>query len=186
MDKFKQILQDLTDQSVITFKTTWKEVSDLYIAHPEYSNDQELKSMEPIDHLLVFEDHMKSLSTEFARLCKQAQIDEKRRERKNRQSFQKLLTLYLLNDLPYFANYEQDLRETLYNFTMDPKWKTLYPIIKDDDSFKRMCENLSGSNCLELFWDVVDELEAVYYHDRKILFKVIKMCICVVLNQFFI
>jgi pre-mRNA-processing factor 40 len=38
------------------------------------------------------------------------------------------------------------------------KWKTIYPTFKDDERYQDILGQ-SGSNPLELFWDVVDKLD---------------------------
>lgn len=38
------------------------------------------------------------------------------------------------------------------------KWKQVYPLIKDDERYQNMLGQ-SGSTPLDLFWDIVEEME---------------------------
>ena len=55
------------------------------------------------------------------------------------------------------------LEELLHQGKIKPKmpWKVIYPLFKEDERYLTMLGN-PGSTPLELYWDVVDQLDQVF------------------------
>ncbi|PLW16854.1 hypothetical protein PCANC_09451 [Puccinia coronata f. sp. avenae] len=120
----------------------WRVAQEAILQSEDFQNDEDLRKMDDLDMLIVFEDEIKRAEKETMEL-KAKQKDEKRRScRKMRAAY-----IQLLHELKFSGQIRAD--------TM---WKEIYPVLKDDDRYLNML-GLTGSSPLELFWDVVDDLQ---------------------------
>ncbi|CAG8524749.1 5350_t:CDS:10 [Paraglomus occultum] len=154
MDKFSRLLRSLSN---IGMTTRWKDAQQIYSSTPEYQSDESLQRMDMLDFLAVYEEHIKSLEREY-NLKKSKMADaKKRRERKNRSMFRELL---------------EELKQKGV-ITAKSKWSEIYPLIDTDERYLNMLGQ-PGSSPLELFWDVVEELDEILYQQKKMVMDVMK------------
>ncbi len=66
-------------------------------------------------------------------------------------------------------------------FHVDTKWKELYPLVHEDERFTAML-GITGSTPLDLYRDVVLDLEEELYRDRKLAQEILKVLICNVID----
>ncbi|KII87520.1 hypothetical protein PLICRDRAFT_43174 [Plicaturopsis crispa FD-325 SS-3] len=138
---FKELNVDVT--------TRWRKAQELVMESDEWRHDQELQKLPTLDVLLAFEDYSRVREREFEEQMRRAQVEKTRKERKAREAFKALL---------------QDLVKD-GKIKARTKWKAIYPTFSDDERYLNMLGN-TGSNPLELFWDVVDNLDQDL--DRKL------------------
>ncbi|KAJ3122005.1 hypothetical protein HK098_003190 [Nowakowskiella sp. JEL0407] len=150
LEKFRKMAYSFPNISIYT---TWKEFQKMYESSMDYIIDQKLQKMDKIDFLSVFEELMKGLEGEY--LDKQKVIiDRRNREaRIARAGFKELLK-------------ELDIKA-------ETKWKDVYPKFKDDERYKNMIGQ-PGSSPLELFWDVVVEMDRKLIKAREIGLRVVR------------
>lgn len=153
METFATLLQDLD----IDHTTSWLDAQDIYRSSKEYQRNKDLQEMDPLDFLSVFEVHINGLEQEHNEERQKAKVEMQRRERKNREAFIALL---------------DSLRQE-GSITAKTKWMDLYPKIKATDAYKNLLGQL-GSSPLELFWDVVEELDIRLYEQRRLAENVLR------------
>ncbi|EED77678.1 predicted protein, partial [Postia placenta Mad-698-R] len=93
------------------------------------------------DILLAFEDYSRVREREFEEQMRCAQVEKTRKERKAREAFRDVLQSLVKSG----------------QMKARTKWKDVYPSFSDDIRYLDMLGN-HGSNPLELFWDLVDNL----------------------------
>jgi pre-mRNA-processing factor 40 len=125
----------------ITISTPWREAHSVILDSEAYQNDPELKKIETIDILTVYDDYTRQLEKEHDESSKKYRVDMVRRGRKAREGFKALLS--------ELADSGKLRRESL--------WKDLYGSIKNDERYLNLL-GISGSSPLDLFMDVVDDL----------------------------
>ncbi|WAR53206.1 hypothetical protein PtB15_2B637 [Puccinia triticina] len=129
----------------------WRVAQEAILQSEDFQNDEDLRKMDDLDMLIVFEEEIKRAEKETMEL-KAKQKDDKRRScRKARAAYIKLLD-------------ELKLSGQIHADTM---WKEIYPILKDDERFLNML-GLTGSSPLELFWDVIDDLQLELEEKQKV------------------
>ncbi|KAJ7619887.1 hypothetical protein B0H17DRAFT_1113867 [Mycena rosella] len=129
--------------------TRWRDAQDLVLSSEAWRADQELQKLPTLDILLAFEDYSRVREREYEEQMRRGQVEKTRKERKAREGF-------------------KDLLEELVGageVKARTKWKDVYPLFRSDERYLGMLGN-PGSNPLELFWDVVDELDQKL--DKKI------------------
>ncbi|CAG8532047.1 7655_t:CDS:10, partial [Ambispora leptoticha] len=154
MDKFSKLLKSLPN---ITIRTLWKDAQTIYKNTPEYQNDPQLQKMDMLDFLAVFEEYMRFLEEQDVARQKRAAEAKRRQERKNRDAFRALM---------------EELRQKGI-ITAKSRWMEIYPIIAADERYTNILGQ-PGSTPLELFWDVVEELDEILYQQRKIVMDFVK------------
>ncbi|KAJ3018809.1 UNVERIFIED_CONTAM: hypothetical protein HDU68_010972 [Siphonaria sp. JEL0065] len=152
VERFKHILKTTP---TITATTTWAEAQNLWASHPDFlppspNSVNPLHSMEAIDILVTFEDHMKQLESVFFQEFDKVKNAERRRERQLRDEYRNLQ--------------DRLVKEGVIH--VNSKWKEVYPFVADEACFDEMLGQ-PGSNPLELFWDVLVNLEDKYLAVRK-------------------
>jgi len=154
MEKLRHILRKLP----ITYNTLWKDAQILFKTCSEYSDDEQLQTLDPLDVFSVYEEHIKSLEDEYNDMREKVRMARRREERKNRDAFKDLL------------------RELCNSHVINvrSKWKEIYPYIQNDQRYLNMLGQ-SGSTPLELFWDTVQRIEDSYYQEKKALMEIIKV-----------
>ncbi|EFP76573.2 uncharacterized protein PGTG_02034 [Puccinia graminis f. sp. tritici CRL 75-36-700-3] len=129
----------------------WRVAQEAILQSEDFQNDEDLRKMDDLDILIVFEEEIKRAEKETMEL-KAKQKDEKRRSyRKTRAAYIKLL-------------HELKLSGQIHADTM---WKEIYPVLKDDERYQNML-GITGSSPLELFWDVIDDLQLELEDKQKV------------------
>ncbi|KAI0343200.1 hypothetical protein BDW22DRAFT_1484047 [Trametopsis cervina] len=129
--------------------TRWRQAQTKVTESEEWQNDEELRKLPTLDILLAFEDYSRVREREFEEQMRRSQVEKTRKERKAREGFRNLL--HELVDAGKIRARTQ--------------WKSVYPSFSDDKRYLDMLGN-PGSNPLELFWDIVDDLDQKL--DKKI------------------
>ncbi|TFY77162.1 hypothetical protein EWM64_g6845, partial [Hericium alpestre] len=122
--------------------TRWRTAHALILDSEEWNQDPELQKLPNLDILLAFEDYSRVREREFDEQMRRRQMEKTRRERKAREGFKALLRERVESG---------DLKART-------KWKHVYPTFANDDRYLELLGK-PGSNPIELFWDVVDELD---------------------------
>lgn len=154
MEKFMTILKSIEQ---IKMTTTWKEARDLFEQNPSYLQEEDLRQLDSLDLLAVFEDYIKTLEREYEIKMQRERDQERRQERKNRDAFRELLSDYLRKGI----------------ITHKSKWQDFFPLIKEEQRFLKMLGQ-PGSTPLELFWDEVELLYEQYYEEVKLVHDILK------------
>nr|CAG8546270.1 9315_t:CDS:10 [Entrophospora candida] len=137
--------------------TRWLEAQTIYTSTPEYQRDKKLQDMDMLDFLAVYEEHIRSLERESAEKKKRELENQNRQQRKNRDAYRALM--------------DELRKKSVIN--ANSKWKEIFPLITNDERYQNMLGQ-PGSNPLELFWDVVEELDKILYQQRKVVTEVLK------------
>lgn len=146
-------LNRLLDSVDLNEHSTWRDTRRTIERSKEFANDAELQqTLDPNDFLDLFEERLNKLESTLQEKRLKTREDKKRQVRKHREAFAGLL---------------EDLREDK-KIKSGTTWPDIWPHVKDDERLHNMLGN-PGSSPLELFWDVVDELdERVEEHCRAI------------------
>lgn len=137
--------------------TTWSEAQVLLLDNAAFKDDVSLLGMDKEDALIVFEQHIRNLETEYMTEKEQTKKRNKRLQRKNRDNF-----LSLLDSL-----HEEG------KLTSMSLWVELYPIISADLRFSAMLGQ-NGSTPLDLFKFYVEDLKARFHDEKKIIKEILK------------
>ncbi|KZV94551.1 hypothetical protein EXIGLDRAFT_736585 [Exidia glandulosa HHB12029] len=124
--------------------TRWRTAQTSLAASDGWRNDEKLQTLPELDVLLAFEDYSRVQEREYEETKNRAAMEKRKKERKAREGFRALL---------------QELVEAGH-VKARTKWKEVYPLLEKDERYEAMLGN-PGSNPLEMFWDVVDELDQV-------------------------
>lgn len=129
--------------------------------------------MDMADVLQVFEEQVRKKEIEGDAARIKAAEEKRRRGRRAREEFSVRLSLYTLPlCLPYsYACRSQALLESLLaagHLTASSTWKSTYPLIGPTPAYQNLLGH-PGSTPIELFWDVVDELERTLDEDCQAL-----------------
>lgn len=156
MDKFNKLLHSIPE---ITYKTSWKEAQYLYQNQlPQgTSAEDSFQGMDMLDFLSVFEEYNRSLwDVPINEINRKVQL-RRRRERKAREGFRELLHELLSNN----------------QINVRTLWKDIYPLIKDDSRYLSAV-GLVDSTPIDMFWDVLDDLDEQLYHQKKAVYGALK------------
>ncbi|XP_034827046.1 pre-mRNA-processing factor 40 homolog B [Maniola hyperantus] len=149
-----QVLENMTE---ITYSSTWSEAQVLLLENAAFKNDVSLLGMDKEDALIVFEQHIRNLESEYLQEREQIKKRNKRQQRKNRDNF-----LALLDGL-----HEEG------KLTSMSLWVELYPVISADMRFSAMLGQ-SGSTPLDLFKFYVENLKARFHDEKKVIKEILK------------
>ncbi|PWZ03518.1 hypothetical protein BCV70DRAFT_18701 [Testicularia cyperi] len=122
--------------------TRWRDAHRTVIESPEYEEDPHLHKLEVKDMLSVFEELMRGIEKDAEETRKRGLDMKHRRERKNRDAYKALL---------------HQLRDE-GKIHAKSTWGQVFTLVKDDDRFLRVVGQ-PGSTPLDLFYDVVDDLD---------------------------
>ncbi|KAI0047224.1 hypothetical protein FA95DRAFT_1519206 [Auriscalpium vulgare] len=122
--------------------TRWRHAHALVLGSEDYRTDPELRQLPHLDILLAFEDYSRVREREFDEQMRRKQAEKTRRERKTREAFKNLLHELVSSG----------------QITARSKWKQVYPHFSSDARYLDLLGK-PGSNPIELFWDVVDDLD---------------------------
>lgn len=156
-----RVLTDILDSMTsITFRTTWQEAQQLLLDNVTFAEDAQLLGMDKEDALIVFENHIRQLEDDEEQEKTRERKMQQRAQRRNRESFSKLLDeLHLSGKLNSLS-----------------KWSNLYHDIAADSRFDAMLSQpLSGSNPLDLFKFYVEDLKARYEDEKHLIKDILKM-----------
>ncbi|KIJ55313.1 hypothetical protein M422DRAFT_199451 [Sphaerobolus stellatus SS14] len=132
----------LFKQLDVDVMTRWRQAQSMLKDANEYKGDPELQKLPDLDILLAFEDYSRVKEREFEDMMRKNQIEKTRRDRKTREAFKEVL-----------ANLRAEGK-----IRARSKWKEVYPLFSNSSAYLDLL-GTPGSNPLELFWDVVDELD---------------------------
>uniref|UniRef100_A0A670IM31 Pre-mRNA-processing factor 40 homolog A n=1 Tax=Podarcis muralis TaxID=64176 RepID=A0A670IM31_PODMU len=153
-EALKNILDNMAN---VTYCTTWSEAQQYLMDNPTFAEDEELQNMDKEDALICFEEHIRALEKEEEEEKQKGLLRERRRQRKNRESFQIFL---------------DELHEHGQLHSMS-SWMELYPTISSDIRFTNMLGQ-PGSTALDLFKFYVEDLKARYHDEKKIIKDILK------------
>ncbi|KIJ20730.1 hypothetical protein PAXINDRAFT_57698, partial [Paxillus involutus ATCC 200175] len=122
--------------------TRWRKAHEMVLESEEWKNDEELRKLPTLDILLAFEDYSRVKEREFEEQMRRAQVEKIRTERKAREAFRALL---------------KELVDA-GKVKARTKWRQVYPTFASDERYLNLLGK-PGSNPLELFWDVADQLD---------------------------
>ncbi|TPX38444.1 hypothetical protein SeMB42_g06742 [Synchytrium endobioticum] len=154
MDKFRQLLKSIPE---VTIETKWKDAQKLYMQHPLYVTNKPLQSMDPIDFLAIFEAYIKEFEMQHHENVRVQRNKRKRMERENRDVYKSMM-----------AQMVRDGKISPWSM-----WKDIYPIVKDDPRYTSMLGQ-GGSTPLELFFEVIFDLDMRYKRERKAVLDFLK------------
>lgn len=137
-----QEVSKLIDTLVTDLDTTWDEARGRITQSERYVSDPIFQSLEPVDLLNAFENHVVNLFHARNEAKQKEKRMHVRRERKARDAFRALLA----------QHQEQG------NIKAGTKWQDFFPKIADEPAFKDLV-GTPGSSPLDLFWDVVESEE---------------------------
>ncbi|KIO34223.1 hypothetical protein M407DRAFT_64559, partial [Tulasnella calospora MUT 4182] len=135
-------LVDLFKELQVDVVTRWKDAQVAVLESPAYKADREMQALPALDMLLAFEDLIRVLEREWEDQQRKKSIELARRDRRAREGFRELLG---------------ELKEAGH-IKAKTKWKTIYPVVGKEERYLNLL-GCPGSNPLELFWDVVDEMD---------------------------
>lgn len=141
-ERNKEMLMALLKTFEADVFTRWRDAHRTILESQEYVEDPHLPDMDVSDMLVVFEILMKGIEKETDQAKRKEAEGKRRRERQNREAFKALL--HKLKDEGHIR-----ARST---------WGEVFPLIKDHDDFLR-CVGQPGSTPLDLFFDLVDDLD---------------------------
>lgn len=154
-EKYQKLLESLSAE--IRVDTTWRTARDLLKAHADMASDEDLRSMEPMDLLVGFENHIKYLERKAQREAVAQRREQRRQERLARQAFKRLLA-------------EMTEKGVL---TATTSWKQLFPLLKERPELEAAISQ-PGSTPLDLFWDHLHLLQMEYVERAKLAVEALK------------
>ncbi|KAF9130092.1 hypothetical protein BGW39_003496 [Mortierella sp. 14UC] len=140
----------------ITLLTKWSQVQEMLQESKEFKDSDVMSGLNKIDQLSVFEDYIKQLEKEYDQNRIRERVLRKRTERKRREAFKELLT---------------ELRTT-GQLNAKSCWMQIHPLIKEDPRYISILGQ-PGSTPMELFWDLIEDLDERLYQDRKMVQNVL-------------
>ncbi|KAI8646751.1 hypothetical protein BD408DRAFT_449573 [Parasitella parasitica] len=152
MDRFSRLLRSIPE---ITYKTSWKEAQDLYKQYQH--NAETFEGMDMLDLLSVYEEYNRSLWEEPLNELNGKINSRRRRDRKAREGFRELMHELV------------DQRK----INVRTLWKEIFPVIKDDPRYLAVVGS-PDSTPLDMFWDVIDDLDEQLYHQKKAVYNALK------------
>ncbi|KAG0210975.1 hypothetical protein BGX28_008683 [Mortierella sp. GBA30] len=141
----------------ITFRTRWSEAREILYKREEFKESEMMPNLGKIDQLNVFEDHIKQLEKDYDNRRARDRVMRNRTERKRREGFKELLG---------------ELRSKS-QLSAKSCWMETYPLIKDDPRYYEMLGQ-PGSSAMDLFWDLIEDLDHRLYQDRKMIQNLLK------------
>ncbi|SCV67520.1 BQ2448_5131 [Microbotryum intermedium] len=130
----------------------WQEACSTIVRTPEWHRGPELQKIEPLDILNVFEEQVKIAEKEAIEGRARQVNDKKRRARKARDGFKELLN---------------ELKESGHIIS-GTTWHSIHPVIENDPRYLELVGQ-PGSSPLELFWDLIDELDQVIEEHQRVI-----------------
>jgi len=132
-------------RSRITLETRWKTAFTVIRAHDLFIRDPDMQSLEPLDLLVSFEEHIKFLEHEEHRTKQELREQQRYKEASARSAFKNLLM-------------ELQRQDHLVALS---SWPDIFPFVKNRPEFQALLP-MPGSTPLDLFWDQLDTLQQEY------------------------
>ncbi|KAF9365807.1 PRP40 pre-mRNA processing factor 40 [Mortierella sp. NVP85] len=154
MAALTSLLQSMDE---ITLMTRWAEARELLQENKEYNESETIQGLSKMDQLSVYEDHIKHLEREYDHRRARERVLRKRTERKRREAFKDLLA---------------DLKKK-GSLNAKTSWMQIHPLIKEDPRYLDILGQ-PGSTPMELFWDLIENLDEKLYQDRKMIQELLK------------
>ncbi|EGG11939.1 uncharacterized protein MELLADRAFT_33054, partial [Melampsora larici-populina 98AG31] len=129
----------------------WRVAQEAILRSEFFQNDDDLRKMDDLDMLMVFEEEVKRAEKDSNATKAKQKEDKRRAYRKARAAYIQLL-------------HELKLKGEIQPGAM---WKEVYPLIEADERYQNLVGN-PGSSPLELFWDLVDDLDQETEEKAKI------------------
>eukprot|EP01135_Chromosphaera_perkinsii_P000530 Nk52_evm4s116 gene=Nk52_evmTU4s116 len=155
-EKFEYLLTNVVKAEL---STCWKDALKAIVESEEYAEDPILKEMGQYRRLQVFENFMGRLQKKEQVKRVEKRKSERTQQRKNREQFWKVLKR--LRKDPEVA------------LGVDTKWKEIFKLVKDDESFVAMVGQ-PGSSPLDLFKFFLENLLDRRDDDKLILKDILK------------
>ncbi|GAA5972082.1 hypothetical protein JCM8115_000816 [Rhodotorula mucilaginosa] len=155
MDKLTAIFQSL--QLDLAGPVRWQDARGLIMRTPEWHRDPELQRIEPIDMITVFEDEVQRAEKELAEVRQRRAEERRRKARKAREGFNELLRELVQAD----------------QISAGTTWKSVYPLLAHDERYLALLGQ-PGSSPLDLFWDLVDDLDVQAEENQLVIEAVAK------------
>lgn len=149
----KSALDDMTGlmkELVLDPYTKWSEAQGLLEGDKRFGNDAKFKSLQRVDILTVFADHIRAIERHAVDARQLQKAQRTRVERRNRDNFKALLG---------------ELR-TQGLIKAGTRWMDIYPHVVSDPRYDAILGQ-TGSTPLDLFWDVVEEEEQIFRSQRN-------------------
>ncbi|KAG0371274.1 hypothetical protein BC939DRAFT_503074 [Gamsiella multidivaricata] len=147
----------LQSMDEITLTTRWSEARELLQEKKEYKESETIQVLHKMEQLTIFEDHIKQLEKDYDQKRARERVLRKRTERKRREAHKELLV---------------ELRSK-GQLNAKTCWMQIHPQIKDDSRYQDMLGQ-PGSTPMELFWDMIEDLDEKLYQDRKMIQDLMK------------
>ncbi|KAL4857085.1 Pre-mRNA-processing protein 40A [Chlorella vulgaris] len=138
---FRELLERST---FIKFDTSWRKAQDRLAGEPDFD------ALDKLDRLAVYEEYIRELERLEREEREKEKEERRRQERQHRDAFRALLAKHR--------------EEGIIN--AHTRWKEYVPIVAEEESYKAVERNTSGSRPRELFQDVLEEMEAEYGKQR--------------------
>ncbi|KAI8346809.1 hypothetical protein B0O80DRAFT_222600 [Mortierella sp. GBAus27b] len=154
MAALSSLLQSIDE---ITLMTRWAEAKDLLKENKEFNESEMIQGLNKMDQLSVYEDHVKHLEKEYDQKRARERVLRKRTQRKRREAFKAMLS------------------EVRKKGSLNAKscWMQIHPLIKEDSRYLDILGQ-PGSTPMELFWDLIEDLDERLYQDRKMIQDLLK------------
>jgi len=128
----------------LNLTTTWDDTLKAIKSDPRFEQNKHFQVLNQVDLINIYIDNIKTLQHDYEDRIKKASKANFRNDRIARDEYKSLLS---------------ELKEAGL-LRADTKWPEVFQLIKDDDRFIGLLGR-SGSNPIELFWDVIDEEELI-------------------------
>lgn len=130
--------------------TTWDETKEMLGPHEGDTETGKYKSLHPFDVLSTFEQHMRSIEEGHNHVKQMEKLQEKRKERQNRDRCQDMLN---------------ELRDA-GRITGTSQWVDILPLVEDDPRYDAMLGQ-EGSSTQDLFFDMLYEEKQVLQRKQQ-------------------
>lgn len=138
--------------------TRWSEAQKIIQQNERFQSEAKFQALSKLDVLNAFESHIKVLEREFNDKRQRIKAAKARKERKAREAF--VVCIFHLKTKCFLTSSQallNDLRSK-GEIRAGSKWKQVYPLFKDDERYLNMLGQ-TGSTPLDLFWDMVEDME---------------------------
>ncbi|XP_027093459.1 pre-mRNA-processing protein 40A isoform X2 [Coffea arabica] len=137
----------------IKVDSQWRKVQDLL------EDDERCSRLDKIDRLEIFQEYIRDLEREEEEQKKKEKEQLRRAERKNRDAFRKLM--------------EEHIAAGILN--AKTLWRDYCQKVKDTEAYQAVALSTSGSTPMDLFEDVLEELENQYHDDKTRIKDAVKL-----------
>lgn len=126
----------------LNLNSTWESTLKSIKSDTRFEQNKHFQVLNQLDLINIYIESMRTLQNDYEDRIKKVRKTNYRNDRRARDEYRSLLT---------------ELKEAGL-LKADTKWSEVFPLVKDDDRFVGLLGR-SGSNPIELFWDLIDEEE---------------------------